>query len=64
MSIKKDDRINGFINSAHQKEAVPALDVGCNKKKMQFESDYKDWINGQNMQFEHQGLWCDDSRLW
>ncbi|MDP3122767.1 hypothetical protein [Polynucleobacter sp.] len=64
MSIKKDDRINGFINSAHQKEAVPALDVGFNKKKMQFESDYKDWINGQNMQFEYQGLWCDDSRLW
>ena len=42
MSIKKDDRINGFINSAHQKEAVPALDVGCNKKKMQFESE-ADW---------------------
>ena len=33
MSIKKDDRINGFINSAHQKETLPALDVGCNKKK-------------------------------
>jgi hypothetical protein len=64
MSIIKDDRINGFINSAHQREAVPALNVGCNKKKMQFESDYKDWINGQNMQLEYQGLWCDDSRLW
>ena len=64
MPIKKDGRIKAFITSAQQKEAVPALDVGFNKKKMQFESDYKDWINGQNMQFEHQGLWCDDSRLW
>ncbi len=64
MSIKKDDRINGFINSAHQKEDVLALDVSCNKKKMQFESDYKNWIDEQNMQFVHLGLWCDDSRLW
>lgn len=64
MSIKKDDRINGCINSAHQKGAVLALDVSCNKKKMQFESDYKNWIDEQNMQFEHLGLWCDDSRLW
>jgi hypothetical protein len=64
MSIKKDDRSNGFINSAHQKKVEPALDVGCNQKKMQFESDYKDWIDEQNMQFDHQGLWCDDSRPW
>ena len=63
MSIKKDDRINGFINSAQQTEAVLAPDVSCNQKT-QFESDYKDWIDEQNMQFEYQGLWCDDLRSW
>ncbi len=41
-----------------------ACDASSNQKKTQFESEYKDWIDEQNMQFEHQGLWCDDSRLW
>jgi hypothetical protein len=63
MPIKKDGRIKAFITSAQQTEAVLAPDVSSNQKK-QFESDYKDWIDEQNMQFEHQGLWCDDSRLW
>jgi hypothetical protein len=61
MPIKKDGRINTFITSAQQIEAVLAPDVRCNQKK-QFELDYKDWIDEQNMQFEHRGLWCDDSR--
>jgi hypothetical protein len=61
MPIKKDGRINTFITSAQQTEAVLAPDVRCNQKK-QFELDFKDWIDEQNMQFEHRGLWCDDSR--
>ena len=61
MPIKKDGRINTFLTSAQQTEAVLAPDVRCNQKK-QFELDFKDWIDEQNMQFEHRGLWCDDSR--
>ena len=61
MPIKKDGRINTFITSAQQTEAVLTPDVRCNQKK-QFELDFKDWIDEQNMQFEHRGLWCDDSR--
>ena len=63
MPIKKDGRIKAFITSAQQTEAVQAPDVSCNQKK-QFESDYKDWIDETNMQFEYQGLWCDDFRSW
>jgi hypothetical protein len=64
MDIKKDGRINPTIFSAWQVGNIMACDASSNQKKMQFESEYKDWIDEQNMQFEHQGLWCDDSRLW
>ena len=64
MHIKKDDRSNFTIFSTGQVEARLACDTSCNQKKMQFESEYKDWIDEQNTQFEHQDLWCDDSRLW
>jgi hypothetical protein len=64
MHIKKGDRINPTIFSTRQVEARLTCDASCNQKKMQFESEYKDWIDVQNMQFEHQGLWCDDSRPW
>jgi hypothetical protein len=63
MPIKKDGRFKAFITSAQQTVAVLDPDVSCNQKK-QFESGHKDWINDQNMQFEHQGLWCDDLRSW
>ena len=64
MHFKKDDHINPTIFSTGQVEAILACDTSCNQKKMQFESECKDWIDDQNMQFEHQGLWCDDSRSW
>ncbi len=64
MHTKKDGRINPTILSTAQLEAIPACDASCNQKKMQFESDYKDWVDEQNAQFEHQGLWCDDLRVW
>jgi hypothetical protein len=64
MDIKKDGRINPTIFSTLQAGNILACDASGNQKKMQFESEYKDWIDEQNMQFEHQGLWCDDSRLW
>jgi hypothetical protein len=64
MHFKKDGRINPTIFSTEKAEAILACDTSCNQKKMQFESEYKDWIEDQNMQFEHQGLWCDDSRSW
>ena len=64
MDIKKDGRINPTIFFTRQVGNVMACDSSSNQKKMQFESEYKDWIDEQNMQFEHQGLWCDDSRLW
>jgi hypothetical protein len=64
MDIKKESRINLAIFSTLQVGNILACDASGNQKKMQFESEYKDWIDEQNMQFEHQGLWCDDSRLW
>jgi hypothetical protein len=64
MDIKKDGRINPTIFSTWQLGVILDCDANRNQKKMQFESEYKDWIDEQNMQFEHQGLWCDDSRPW
>ena len=64
MDIKKDGRINPTIFSTQQVGNILACDASSNQKKMQFESEYKDWIDEQNKQFEHQALWCDDSRLW
>jgi len=64
MDIKKDGRINPIIFSTRQVGNILPCDASFNQKKTQFESEYKDWIDEQNMQFEHQGLWCDDSRLW
>lgn len=63
MSVKKEGRINAFIPSPQQNVAVPVADARFNQKK-QFELDFKDWIDEQNMQFECQGLWCDDLRSW
>jgi hypothetical protein len=64
MDIKKDGRINPTIFSTPQVGNILPCDASGNQKKMQFESEYKDWIDEQNMQFEHQSLWCDDSRPW
>jgi hypothetical protein len=64
MHFKKDGRINPTIFSTEQVKGILTCDTSCNQKKMQFESEYKNWIDDQNMQFEHQGLWCDDSRSW
>jgi hypothetical protein len=64
MYIKKDGRINPTIFSTRQVGPILTCNASCNQKKMQFESEYKDWIDDQNKQSEHQGLWCDDSRPW
>ena len=64
MDTKKDGRINPTIFSTLQVGNILSYDASSNQKKMQFESEYKDWIDEQNKQFEHQALWCDDSRLW
>jgi hypothetical protein len=64
MDTKKDGRINPTIFSTLQVGNILSCDASSNQKKMQFESEYKDWIDEQNMQFEHQDLWCDDLRLW